>query len=151
MTYVTGTIATAVTADALDRLVAASVADSSSRQGEIVKKIGLALLMATLAPTAFAVGTYSEVWNPPEARGTMPKHVKATRKTASHRRLIPHTLRVHARRVPTTSSKLVAKQHNMPQAVPATEPDISDIPRQITPEGNVLRVTGHRAEAEVTR
>ncbi|PMS30392.1 hypothetical protein C0Z16_15230 [Paraburkholderia rhynchosiae] len=107
--------------------------------------------MATLAPATFAAGTYSEVWNPPEARGTMPKHVRATRKVSSHRRVITHTVKVHARRAPTPAPKLMAKQRNMQEPVPATEPDISDIPRQITPEGNVLRVTAHGAEAKVAR
>jgi hypothetical protein len=31
------------------------------------------------------------------------------------------------------------------------EPDMSNIPRQITPEGNVLRVTSRGATAEVSR
>ncbi|MBC8752160.1 hypothetical protein F6X42_38695 [Paraburkholderia sp. WC7.3b] len=116
-----------------------------------MKRIGLALLMATLAPAAFATGTYSEVWNPPEARATMPKHVRATRKVASHRHVSPHSVNVHPRRALTPSPNLMAKQRNLQEAVPASEPDMSDIPRQITPEGNVLRVTAHGASVEVAR
>jgi hypothetical protein len=127
------------------------VADASSRQGEIVKRIGLAILMATLAPSAFAAGTYTEVWNPPEARATTPRHVRAAHKFASHRHAVPHAIKVHARRVPTPAPSLMAKQQHMEEAVPANEPDMSDIPRQITPEGNVLRVTARGASAEVTR
>lgn len=81
----------------------------------------------------------------------MPTHIRATRKLAAHRHIGPHTTKVHARRALTPSPGLMAKQRRMQEAVPATEPDMSDIPRQITPEGNVLRVTAHGASAEVAR
>jgi hypothetical protein len=35
--------------------------------------------------------------------------------------------------------------------VPVHAPDMSEIPRQITPEGNVLRVDARGMTAEVTR
>jgi hypothetical protein len=35
--------------------------------------------------------------------------------------------------------------------LPKDEPDMSDIPRQVTPEGNVLRVRGHALTARVVR
>ena len=116
-----------------------------------MKRIGFALLMATLAPAAFAAGTYTEVWNPPEARATMPTHVRATRKPAAHRHVVQHTVKVRMRRTPTWSARLMAKQRHMQEPAPATERGMSDIPRQITPEGNVLRVTAHGASAEVAR
>jgi hypothetical protein len=65
--------------------------------------------------------------------------------------MVQHTVKVRMRRTPTWSPSLMAKQRHMQEAVPATEPDMSDIPRQITPEGNVLRVTAHGASAEVAR
>jgi hypothetical protein len=127
------------------------LAETSSRQGEIVKRIGLALLMATLAPAAFAAGTYTEVWNPPEARATTPSHVRTTRKLAAHRHVVPHAVKVHGRRTPATAPRLLAKQSSMQKTLPKDEPDMFEIPRQITPEGNVLRVTGHAASARVVR
>ncbi|MGF6410059.1 hypothetical protein OKW37_001729 [Paraburkholderia sp. MM5482-R2] len=107
-------------------------------------------MMATLAPTVFAAGTYTEVWNPPEARACAPRHVKTTHKLAVHRHVVSHTVKVHARLTPTAPPKLMAKQRHLQEAVPANEPDTSDIPRQITPEGNVLRVTARGAFAVVS-
>lgn len=116
-----------------------------------MKRIGLALLTATLAPAAFAAGTYSEVWNPPEARATAPHRVSAAHKLAAHRHVVPHAVKVQARRSPTSAPKLMAKQRHMQEVVPANEPDMSEIPRQLTPEGNVLRVDSRDMSAEVTR
>jgi hypothetical protein len=127
------------------------VAETNSRQGEIVKRIGLALLTATLAPAAFATGGYSEMWNPPEARATAPHRVNAAHKLAVHRHVVAHAVKVHARRAPTSAPGLMAKQSKMHKTLPTGEPDMSQIPRQITPEGNVLRVTGRGASAEVAR
>jgi hypothetical protein len=125
------------------------VAETNSRQGEVVKRIGLALLTAALAPAAFAAGSYSEVWNPPEARANAPHGVSAAHKLAVHRHVVPHAMKVHARRAPTSAPRLMAKQSKMHKTLPTGEPDMSEIPRQITPEGNVLRVTGRGASAEV--
>jgi hypothetical protein len=127
------------------------VAETNSRQGEVVKRIGLALLTAALAPAAFAEGGYTEVWNPPEARATAPHGVRAAHKLAVHRHVVLHTMKVHARRATPSAPKLVAKQSKMQKTMPADEPDTPEIPRQLTPEGNVLRVTGRGASAEVAR
>ncbi len=118
-----------------------------------MKRFGLAVLLATLAPAAFATGGYTEVWNPPEARATMPRKTRTAHNTAIARHVTPHAVKVHAhaRRNPASAAKLMAKQGNMQRAVPANEPDTSDIPRQITPEGNVLRVNSRGMVAEVTR
>ncbi len=116
-----------------------------------MKRIGLAVLMAALAPAAFAAGTYSEVWNPTESRATAPHRVSATHKLSVHRHIVPHAVKVHARRGPTFAPKLMAKQSHMQNVAPAEKPDMSEIPRQITPEGNVLRVSTRATAAEVTR
>jgi hypothetical protein len=55
----------------------------------------------------------------------------------------PHTLKVHARRATPSAPELMAKQRKMQKSGPAREPDMSEIPRQLTPEGNVLRVDAH--------
>ncbi|WP_341315845.1 hypothetical protein WN982_19675 [Paraburkholderia sp. IMGN_8] len=107
--------------------------------------------MMAFAPAAFAAGVYTEVWNPPEARATAPQRVKAAHKLGIHRHVVPHAVKVHVRRAPTSESKLVAKQSNMQKTVPTDEPDMSEIPRQLTPEGNVLRVDSRNMSAEVTR
>ena len=139
------------------------MAGMKERQGEIVKRMGLAVLMATLTPTAFAHGRYIEVWNPPEARVSAPHKTAGSHKTAFHRHGGAHAARIHAHRIPATAPvaapastpKLMANQHhaqdNAPAPTPATTPDVTDIPRQITPEGNVLRVSSKGASAEIAR
>ncbi|CAH2806985.1 MAG: hypothetical protein CPDRYMAC_6402 [uncultured Paraburkholderia sp.] len=133
-----------------------------------MKRMGLAVLMATLTPTAFAHGRYIEVWNPPEARASAPHKIAGSHKTAFHRHGGTHAARIHARRIPASapivapttapasSPKLMANQHRTqdiapaPATAPATAPDMTDIPRQITPEGNVLRVSS-RPKARLRR
>ncbi|RDJ98535.1 hypothetical protein DLM46_32935 [Paraburkholderia lacunae] len=107
--------------------------------------------MMTLASTAFAAGVYTEVWNPPEARATAPHRASPAHKLAVHRHAVPHAVKVNARRAPTSAPKLMAKQSNLQKPVPPEEPDMSEIPRQITPEGNVLRVDSRGIAAEVSR
>jgi hypothetical protein len=46
---------------------------------------------------------------------------------------------------------LVAKQGHLRPTMPTEQPDMSEIPRQITPEGNVLRVTTRAASVGVVR
>ncbi|RKF30635.1 hypothetical protein BCY88_13360 [Paraburkholderia fungorum] len=118
-----------------------------------MKRTGLAvltLLMATLAPVVHAAG-YIEVWNPPEARATAPHRGGAARKLTVPRPAVPRTMKVHARHAPALAPKLMAKQSNIQRDPPASEPDMSQIPRQITPEGNVLRVDARGMPAEVIR
>lgn len=120
-------------------------------KGESVRRLGLALLTAALAPTAFGAGTYSEVWNPPEARGTAPHRATALHKLAVRRHVALHPKKVNSRPTSAPASKLVAKQGNVPKTLPKDAPDMSEIPRQVTPEGNVLRVRGHALSARVVR
>lgn len=115
-----------------------------------MKSIGLAVLMATLTPAVYAAG-YTEVWNPPEARVTAPHRVGAARKPTVHRPVGAHAVNVHARRTPTSAPRLLAKQSHIQKNPPTDEPDMSEIPRQFTPEGNVLRVDSRGMSAEVTR
>lgn len=115
-----------------------------------MKRAGLALLVATFAPAAFAAGGYSEVWNPPEARASAPHRVSAAHNQATRRHVAPHAVKVHARRAPASTTRLMAR-HHIQEVVPTNEPDMSDIPRQITPEGNVLRVSSRGFSAKVGR
>jgi hypothetical protein len=116
-----------------------------------VKRIGMAILVATLAPAAFAAGAYTEVWNPPEARATAPRKVTGAHKLEARRHVVPHTVKVHARHTAPSAFRLVAKQTNMQKTVPAAERDMSEIPRQLTPEGNILRVNSRGTAPKVTR
>jgi hypothetical protein len=120
-------------------------------QGESVRRLALALLTAALAPTAFGAGMYSEVWNPPEARATAPHRPTALHKLAVRRHVALHAKKAYSRRTLAPATKLVAKQGNVPKILPQDEPDMSEIPRQVTPEGNVLRVKGHALSAHVVR
>jgi hypothetical protein len=106
--------------------------------------------MATLAPTAFAAG-YKEIWNPPEACAPAPHRDAAAHKLATRRHIVPHAMKVHSRRATLAAPKVVAKQSKMQKTVPADEPDTSQIPRQLTPEGNILRVDSRGTAGEVTR
>jgi hypothetical protein len=102
-----------------------------------------ALLLA-VASTAAAGEHYVEVWNPPEARVGQPaaKCKPKVGKTA----LLPRGAgKVATRRVADPLAKAAAGKHaGGDNARKATSPRFIDIPRILTPEGNVLQVgTGH--------
>jgi len=94
---------------------------------------------------------YAEIWNPPEARATAPHRTTALHKRTVQRHVALHAKKAYSRRTSAPESRLVAKQGNAPGTLPKPEPDISEIPRQVTPEGNVLRVRGHALSARVVR
>nr|WP_251031558.1 hypothetical protein [Paraburkholderia strydomiana] len=108
-------------------------------------------MTAALTPTAFGAGIYSEVWNPPEARATAPHTASALHKLAVRRHVALHAKKVYPRHTSAPASKLVATQGKVPRTLPKDEPDMSEIPRQVTPEGNVLRVGGHALSAHIVR
>ncbi|AXF18902.1 hypothetical protein CUJ87_31630 (plasmid) [Paraburkholderia caledonica] len=109
------------------------------------------MLTAALAPTAFGAGMYSEVWNPPEARATAPHRTTALHKIAVRRHVALHAKKAYSRRTSAPESRLAVKQGNVSGTLPKPEPDMSEIPRQVTPEGNVLRVRGQALTAHVVR
>ncbi|QRR11435.1 hypothetical protein FPJ27_35585 [Burkholderia sp. MS455] len=93
------------------------------------------------------------------------KHASATPKAAAkpHKRRVTQTVKAGSPRPPAAAEAPVAPR---PVAQPApgrltvmqpADPDethalnFSDIPRQYTPDGNVLRVGTHNRSAEVTR
>jgi hypothetical protein len=136
--------------DRIAALIATPDAKKNHWKGENLKKTGLAGLIMTLCTAAHASG-YVEVWNPPEARASAPRKSPDARKSANHRHGDARAVKVHMRRNPRPAPALVAKQGRMQQAVPTQKPDMSEIPRQITPEGNVLRVTTRAADVGVVR
>ncbi|MFL9965562.1 hypothetical protein PQR02_31920 [Paraburkholderia sediminicola] len=115
-----------------------------------MRKIGQLIVLMAFAPTAYAAGSYVEVWNPPEARASAPHHVKTAHKAALHRRGAMHAIKLYTRRAPTPAAKLATKT-NPRENLPPHAPDMSEIPRQITPEGNVLRVDSRSMSAELIR
>lgn len=125
-----------------------------------MKRAGCGLCVLAFAASAYAGDHYVEVWNPPEARGTAPRTPATTQKS---RRNAPHVVptNVHRPVAPSTPPKLAAKPRAMPAPNAARRdgaeraaPDLSatpQIPRQITPEGNILQVGTRGHGIEVTR
>ena len=102
---------------------------------------GCVLLLLVFTSSAFATQKYQEIWNPPEARGASLKHPATAHRSAKHTGGVQHIAKARAHRAPVP--KLAMK--------PSNTRDFSDIPRQITPEGNVLRVDSRNTAAEVMR
>lgn len=107
------------------------------------------LLFLMMGFPALAGAHYVEVWNPPEAHGkiglTQPVHQAPKRQPVSVR---PVQRRLHhgvAAVAPVQSASIATVERR------AHEPRYQDIPRKMTPEGNVLRVDGRNARAEVER
>ncbi len=109
------------------------------------------LVVVGLASAALAGGHYVEVWNPPEARGgVIAEHTTRPEAVARNPKKRRHS------GINTASAQ---RRHTAPLAVPPSErrasaaaaPTFDDIPRQITPEGNVLRVRASQPPAEIER
>ncbi|RKE37190.1 hypothetical protein B0G76_3427 [Paraburkholderia sp. BL23I1N1] len=116
----------------------------------MLRFLGIAALLLTATSTVSAGERYLEIWNPPEARGAM-YHVKTAHKQRKRHHAAPHTVKVRSLQTSASVAKLASKQRSTPETLRAKAPDIMDIPRQITPEGNIIRVDSRRASVEVTR
>ncbi|PRX98209.1 hypothetical protein [Paraburkholderia sp. BL25I1N1] len=112
--------------------------------------LGLGIMLCVAASTAMAGEHYVEVWNPPEARVGKPHCAVVARRPVASRHIVPHAMKARTRTAPAPVGRLVAKSDRR-ESVPAHAPDMSEIPRQITPEGNVLRVSSGGVTPEVTR
>ncbi|OYD60463.1 UNVERIFIED_ORG: hypothetical protein BDU10_9831 [Burkholderia sp. CF145] len=115
----------------------------------MTKTIRYGLFFLAMGSPAFAGERYVEVWNPPEAHSAMHPR-QPIYKTPKHRRagvrIAHHGLRHRGfAGTPGPKASVATVEHR------AHEPRYEDIPRQMTPEGNVLRVDGRRAQAEVER
>lgn len=145
----------------------------------MVRLFGCGLLALTFASTGWAAEHYVEVWNPPEARQpaaragadartgkSAEKHASATPKAAAkpHKRRVAQAVKAGSHRPPAAAADAPAAPRPVAQPAPGrltvmqpAAPDtthalnFSDIPRQYTPDGNVLRVGTHNRSAEVTR
>lgn len=112
--------------------------------------LGAGAILLTFASSVMAGGRYIEVWNPPEARGGV-QHAAPLRSRSMHRPASPRPARFHTRRHATPLPTVVAKHSKAEDGLRTTEPDVTDIPRQITPEGNILRVGSREAHAHLAR
>ncbi len=115
-----------------------------------MKRVGCGLLLLACTSSAFAGERYIEVWNPPEARGGLLRGAGAP-KSLTHKRRVPHLVQTRAHRAPTTAATLAVKPGTAGAGTRRVTPDVWDIPRLITPEGNVLRVDAHDSHVEVVR
>jgi hypothetical protein len=123
----------------------------ADHQGEtIVKRVGCGLLFLVCTSSAFAGERYIEIWNPPEARGGLHRGTGAPN-SPKRRQHVPHLVKTRAHRVPAVVTKTDAKQPSSGEATRTFAPDVFSIPRQITPEGNILRVDARNAPVEVSR
>jgi hypothetical protein len=139
----------------------------------------LSMSLLTAAPAAFAGQHVIEIWNPPEARQFDARQgahlIGKTATPPHHRKVLAHrgTPAQHSHQMVQQGSPQVSHQAANPGAnegahhapvvdasrlkhneVPPPKHDIShfeDIPRIVTPEGNVLRVGTDGATAQVTR
>ncbi len=108
-------------------------------------------LTALITVSAACAGErYVEIWNPPEAGGAAGRHhLQTSRKAANHDRTGGRVAHHHSpRRVVAHAPAPAAPVRAASQA---SRPTFDDIPRQLTPEGNVLRVDGRTMRAEVER
>ncbi|MET3817902.1 hypothetical protein ACVK00_002668 [Burkholderia sp. PvR073] len=145
----------------------------------MVRLFGCGLLALTFASTGWAAEHYVEVWNPPEARQpaartpTLHAGGKAVEKHASvqpkaavkpHNRRVAQAVKAAPHRPPAATVDAPVAPRPVAQPAPGrltvmqpVAPDtphalnFSHIPRQYTPDGNVLRVGTNDRSAKVTR
>lgn len=106
------------------------------------------LLLLVVVSTASAGERAIEIWNPPEARLT--HTAKTPHRVPAHRRISSHAALRKRRQVVTATVDKV-KATDIPVETGKREPSFDDIPRQVTPEGNVLRVNDGSTGVMVTR
>jgi hypothetical protein len=116
----------------------------------MLRFLGAGAILLAVTSAASAGERYIEVWNPPEARATAP-HAAPLHKHLSRRHAAHQAVKFRARQIAAAVPKLVAKRSRPEGALRAPEPDVTDLPRQMTPEGNILRVDSRQASAGVLR
>lgn len=115
--------------------------------------VGCGLLLLAFASPAFAGDHYVEIWNPPEARGGLHDR-PAERKPVKHKHVAGSRnvdARAHRQAPPVTRLKVGQRALPADNTAPRVTPDPNEIPRQITPEGNILRVGSRGRSVEVVR
>jgi hypothetical protein len=104
-------------------------------------------MLLAVASTGVAGEHYVEIWNPPEAR--MQPTVNGKPKPGKVALLSRHTSRATPRRVADPIAKSLANKHAGNGPRKAAVPSAIDLPRIMTPEGNVLRVHDGGARVDV--
>lgn len=112
--------------------------------------IGVGAMLLAVASTGVAGEHYVEVWNPAEARQVKPP-VCGKSKSGKTSLLSHSTSKAVPRRVTDSISKVSPNRHTGDSPQKPKTPRAADLPRIITPEGNVLRVTTRGASAKVLR
>lgn len=113
------------------------------------RSFSVGAMLLAFASTAAAGEHYVEIWNPPEAR--MQPSGNGKPKPGKVAVLSHHVSKATPRRVadPVTRSLPNKRAGNGPGK--AAMPRATDLPRIMTPEGNVLRVHDGGALVEVVR
>ncbi|MEP9328470.1 hypothetical protein PPMP20_36050 [Paraburkholderia phymatum] len=125
----------------------------------MAKQLIYGLLAIAFAGPALAGGRYVEVWNPPEARSAAPMHAKKAmvsgHRSEKRRQVSVYgaASQLHGKPRAAISAENFRQAPAHPAAASAAyaAPTFDEIPRQITPEGNVLRVKGGRERVDVVR
>ncbi|WP_434660776.1 hypothetical protein P5W99_11105 [Paraburkholderia sp. A3BS-1L] len=115
------------------------------------------LCVAVVAP-AIADARYVEIWDPPEARTHAPSLAKPVPAVKPHKPLKRKRVSLEVSRTAPRVVSRVAPHAVAPRAVAhaaaqtsassaKSTPSFDAIPRQITPEGNVLRVSARHRQA----
>jgi hypothetical protein len=114
----------------------------------------VATSVAAAAPSAAAASEhYVEVWNPPEARIVQPAAAAKSRAKPAKTALLARSVgKAAPRRIADRLAKPSATRHmGIDAAKKTTSPRFIDIPRIMTPEGNVLQVGTGRMAVSVVR
>lgn len=114
----------------------------------------VAASMAAAAPPAAAASAhYVEVWNPPEARIGQPAAAAKSRAKPGKTALLTRSMgKAAPRRIADRLAKPSTARHvGIDAAKKTTSPRFIDIPRIMTPEGNVLQVGTGRMAVSVVR
>jgi hypothetical protein len=111
-----------------------------------VKQVIGGLLLAVAASSACAGHRYVEVWDPPEARPLV-RNAKSAHRQLTHRRISAAHAAFPKRQRLVTATAGKIKAPDMAGDNGKHGPSFDSIPRQVTPEGNVLRV--HRGQIRV--
>ncbi|WP_341317623.1 hypothetical protein WN982_40900 [Paraburkholderia sp. IMGN_8] len=112
--------------------------------------LGVGAILLAAASTGVAGEHYVEIWNPPEARLVKPP-VNGKPKPGKASLLSHSTSKAEPRRVTDSIAKVSPNRRMGDHLKKPMTPRATDLPRIMTPEGNVLRVTARGASAEVVR
>ncbi|MFM0372744.1 hypothetical protein [Paraburkholderia aspalathi] len=107
------------------------------------------VMLLAVASTGVAGEHYVEIWNPPEAR--MQPSGNGKPKLGKDVVLSRHTSNATPRRLADLAVKSLANKHAGNGLKKVAVPRAADLPRIMTPEGNVLRVNDGGALVEVVR